>query len=273
MEVRSLAKAKEQNKRRIAELCQGDKSDRRLASELTKCRKGSRCNLMQCEVCEYQKKKAMRKVPARLVKSILGLRPIEVSLDDIQVPGRRRTVNSDTVRVIAASLKLIGLLVPISVRKQKNKVVLVAGHHRLLAAKRAGWTTIPCDVLRGTKEEQEVWMHAENFCRADLTVLDRAESLEALRDCVRRMQVGQVALPGGKQPADIGINKTAKLLGLTKEDVRRCRAIAAIAPALKKRLRKEKLDDHQGILLEIAEQPTKKEAIASAQRDHKTRIQ
>ena len=70
----------------------------------------------------------------------------------------------------------------------------------------------------------------------------------------QKRKVGQDAPPGGLQPKEKGINKTARALGLTKEEVRRSAAIAAISPKVRTRIRELNLDNHQKLLLELAKQ-------------------
>jgi hypothetical protein len=84
-------------------------------------------------------------------------------------------------------------------------------------------------------------------------VLDRAEQVEELRQAVRaKWQEGQDAPPGGKQPSDAAIKKTAIKLGLTKEEIRRCRKIAQLSATAKFEARFQNLDDDQYALLQIA---------------------
>ena len=256
----ALAEAKQQRKQLIAELRGGDDGERRLAEILAGCREGKRCHLHKCPVCERRKMRARRRVPAAVVKSIGSLFEIvHIAVDEIQIRGKRRALNEEKVRAIAASMDLIGLQTPLTVRMQKKQVVLVTGWHRLSAAKRLGWDSIPCVVLIRDKTETRIWQIVENLYRAELTVLERAEHIEELRIPVRNViEEGQVAPPGGHQPKEFGIKKTAKRLGLTKEEVRRSKAIAGILPTAKAKLRKLGLDDNQRALLEIAQASTPK---------------
>ena len=68
---------------------------------------------------------------------------------------------------------------------------------------------------------------------------------------------GQVAPPrGGAQPKDAAINRTAKALGFTKEDVRRAKKIAGISEEARAEAKRLGLDDNQRALLQIAKLPT-----------------
>ena len=90
-------------------------------------------------------------------------------------------------------------------------------------------------------------------------MLQRSEHIDEWRRLLLSRD-GQNAPPGGRQPHDLGIKKTAKKLGLTREAVRRAHAIAAISPQAKKAAEKAKLDNSQSILLTVS-----KETAASAQ--------
>ena len=253
--------ANEQRAQRIKELEIGSSADRRLAALLSNCRKGSRCHLHECAVCERRKLIAYRGVPASVVKSIGSLfQRTTLEIKAIQVVAKhRRPLNEAKVQAIAASMNQIGLQTPITVQAFKRKVTLVAGWHRLEAAKRLSWDSIPCVVLTGELETR-FWQIAENFYRAELTALGRAEGTEELRTLIKKMPLGEgrLAPPGGRQPNDLGIKKTARALGLTREEIRRSKTIAEISPAAKAKVRKLGLDDNQRALLEIAKQSTPK---------------
>lgn len=73
---------------------------------------------------------------------------ITVKIEDIYVPAkRRRAVNQATVNKIAESIMEIGLNVPISVRRDGDRYVLVTGLHRLEACKALGEETITAIVV------------------------------------------------------------------------------------------------------------------------------
>ena len=149
----------------------------------------------------------------------------------------------------------IGLRTPITVREEKKKSVLVCGLYRLEAAKRLKWETIPCFIFPGNERETRPLQISENIYRAELTAMERAEYINELRALMRN-KVGQAAPPGGKQPKDIGINKAAKALGFTKEEIRRSKAIAGISAKAKEAAKTVGLDNNQEALLEIAKLPT-----------------
>jgi ParB/RepB/Spo0J family partition protein len=252
------AEAERQWKEHIAWLREGYKGDKRLADLLAECRKGNRCHLEECPKCERRKEIARLRIPADAVKYLGSRHPISnIRVSKIVVDGKRRPLDKDKVRAIAASMEMVGLQTPITVRECNGKVFLVTGGYRLAAAKQLGWKTIPSIALASDRIETRIWQIVENLYRAELTALERAEFTEELRQLVRQ-RVGQVAPRGGHQPQDKGINKAAKALGLTKEQIRRSKKIASISPKVKEKVRKLGLDDNQRALLEIADRPTPK---------------
>jgi ParB family transcriptional regulator, chromosome partitioning protein len=178
---------------------------------------------------------------------------------DIRVLGKHRPLVKEKVRMLADSIKAIGLKTPPTVRLSKKGPVLVTGRHRLAAVKKLGRNHIPCIVMRGDKIDRQLWRIAENLHRGDLTKLQRAENIKKWDELIKkRGKGGQAAQPGGRQPHDKGLSKTAKQLGISREAVRRSKKIAGISPKAKKAAKKEKLDDNQAALLKAAKKSTPK---------------
>lgn len=67
-----------------------------------------------------------------------------IPMEDVYVPAkRRRTLDADKVDELAESILEEGVKVPIQVRKDGERLVLVDGMHRLEAAKALGEATVP----------------------------------------------------------------------------------------------------------------------------------
>jgi ParB family chromosome partitioning protein len=183
-------------------------------------------------------------------------------IKDIKVIGKRRAVTEDKKCRVADSMAKIGLRTPISVRKRDNgEIELVAGLHRLEAAKSLGWKEIDCIVMKGGKIQRQLWTVAENLHRSNLTTLQRAEHVAKWKRLVKELDGdGQAAQPGGRQRTDKGISGTARKLGVKRETVRRSEEIAKISPKAKAAAKSAGLDRKQDALLKVA-----KEATAEAQ--------
>lgn len=67
-----------------------------------------------------------------------------ILIEAVYIPAkRRRTLDAAKVEELAESVMEDGLKVPIQVRKDGDRLVLVEGLHRLEAARALGETTIP----------------------------------------------------------------------------------------------------------------------------------
>ena len=109
---------------------------------------------------------------------------MKLKLSEIVVHEGRRDINYEKVSELAESIKIVGLINPITVDKDN---VLIAGAHRLEAYKQLGFDEIECVVLDCDKLRSELAEIDENFCRNDLDPISigelairRDEILEAL---------------------------------------------------------------------------------------------
>ena len=110
-------------------------------------------------------------------------------------------------------------------------------------------------VMRDDKLDRQIWHNAENLDRADLTVLERAEAV-AQRAKDEAKKAAQDAHPGGRQPQDKGVSKAAKAIGVSREDVRRSKTVAAISSAAKEAAKDAGLADNEAALLKVAKEQT-----------------
>lgn len=94
-------------------------------------------------------------------------------LNRIRVGKRKRKPSRD-VSGLAASMSQLGLLQPIHVTDDYR---LIAGYHRLAAAKLLKWDAIDAYVFTGTALDAELIQIDENLQRVDLTVAERSEHL------------------------------------------------------------------------------------------------
>ena len=125
----------------------------------------------------------------------------------------RKEFREDELTDLESSLRVNGLLQPISVRPapRGNGFELIAGERRLRAAQRLGWTEIPAIVR--TVDDQMLLSLAmvENLQRSDLNPIEEAEGYEQLiRDFALTQQ--EVAEIVGKDRSTIA--NTLRLLGL-----------------------------------------------------------
>lgn len=80
------------------------------------------------------------------------LRIQKVKIDDIYVPtARRKTLHPETVRTLAEDILENGMKMPIQVRFDGKRHVLIEGLHRLEAAKWLGETAIDAYLVQARK--------------------------------------------------------------------------------------------------------------------------
>ena len=80
------------------------------------------------------------------------LRIQKVNLDDIYVPtARKKTLHPETVRVLAEDILENGLKMPIQVRHDGKRHILVEGLHRLEAARWLGESTIDAYLVQAKR--------------------------------------------------------------------------------------------------------------------------
>ena len=264
--AKSLKEAKQLRREVLAELA-NEPARKGEAERIANCGRDRRCRQKACPICSYWQEMAQRRT-LQSAQSIyvIGKNGAHLAIDALKILPNRRPADPAKVRLIAASMAVIGQLYPIIVREVKKKFYVTAGLHRVEAAKSLGWQHIWCTYTMGGADDVEVRMIliSENLHRADLRVLDRAEYIDEWRRLVRqRAKEGQIASPvmsggmpsGGTQPSEAGIKKTARALGLTPREVRRARAIATMSPDAKGEARQLRLDNSQHVLLAVAKLP------------------
>ena len=116
---------------------------------------------------------------------------IELELDAIEInPFQPRTnFNEESINELASSIKELGVIQPITVRKLEfNKYQLISGERRLRASKVVGLTTIPAYIRIANDNESLVMALVENIQRHDLDPIEIALSYQRLIDEIQLTQ-------------------------------------------------------------------------------------
>lgn len=123
-------------------------------------------------------------------------------IEDVQQPRQRDNdgFSDEAIEELAASIREIGILEPISVRSNPDKdpkYIINYGARRFLAAKKAGLKVIPAML----KEEQgKLEQLIENMHRRDLNYLEVADSLEIIKK-EKNWTNTEIAKKIGRSPA------------------------------------------------------------------------
>ena len=123
---------------------------------------------------------------------------MQMKISEIKINPGRRDTQQRNVEELARSIAAVGLMNPITVTQNNT---LIAGLHRLEAAKLLGWTEIACTVSDADGLQAELAEIDENFVRAGLShrelgdlLLRRKELYEAIHPETRQgMRNGQTA--------------------------------------------------------------------------------
>src|SRR5512132_3022225 len=127
----------------------------------------------------------------------------------------RTRFDDETIGSLAASIREVGILQPVIVRRAGDgRYELIAGERRLRAAKVAGLATVPI-VLRDS-EDADVLREAliENIHREDLNPIEQAE---AFRQLLEELGLKQEELADRVGVSRSHIANTIRLLGLPLE--------------------------------------------------------
>ena len=101
-------------------------------------------------------------------------RDINMSSIDRDPNQTRRHFNEDKIGELAQSMQELGLIVPVMIRPDGERFILVHGERRWRAAQALGWDTIPAEVREVTPEEAQWLSLIENIQRDDLSPIEEA---------------------------------------------------------------------------------------------------
>ena len=197
---------------------------------------------------------------------------MQIKISDIRINPGRRDLKQQNVDELARSIGAVGLMNPITVTQDNT---LIAGLHRLEAAKLLGWTEIECTVSDAQGIQAELAEIDENFVRAGLShrelgdlLLRRKELYEAIHPETRQGQRnGQTAKNDNLTvlAAKPFSEDTADKLGISKRTVERLVQTAAnLTPEAKKTIRDAGDKITKGDAPKISRLPPDQQAEAAA---------
>ena len=167
-------------------------------------------------------------------------------------PAQPRTVFSpDALQELADSIRIHGILQPLSVRKGETHYELIAGERRYRAAQLAGLKEIPCIVMRMNDTESSLAALLENLQRQDLNFVEEAKAYSRLMTRFSLSQE-QVAKAVGKSQS--AVCNTLRLLRHSE-------------PVLTKLLEHNLTQRHGRALLKLDSEPKKLSAISHIARN------
>jgi ParB family chromosome partitioning protein len=131
------------------------------------------------------------------------------------------------------SIRVHGLLNPLIVRPKDGKFEIVAGHRRLEACKRLGWTRIPCIVIELDDRKAFEMSLVENLQRQTLNPIEEAKAFKRYVEEYGWGGVSELARKVGKSQEYV--SRRLSLLNLpeeVKEEIMRRRISPSVAQEL-----------------------------------------
>lgn len=188
-----------------------------------------------------------------------------VPVDAIEIGARLRCLNEVAVNTLVESMKRLGQLQPISVYAPDNAAAhLVAGLHRLEAARRLGWENIDAVFVSCGDIDRELQEIAENLHRNELTALERDTQIARWVELVAAKVSDKLSetSSGDKGGRPGKASATAREIGVNERDVQRAVKVASISEEAKTAARNSGLDDNRSALLAAAKESTPEAQVA-----------
>jgi ParB/RepB/Spo0J family partition protein len=185
-----------------------------------------------------------------------------VAVARIHIPDNVRVLDEEHVKALAGSIKLKGMLVPVVLRERDDDFELVAGFHRMAAAKSIKLAEVPY-VLRDA-ETEHTDRAVENIVRKQLNPYEEAKSVRAMLDDGLTEDGAAQALgwPKARVTARMKIlelpERAQQLIGegvIHLAAVDQLRAIGAVAPELLDTLIAYLDDGNAAVAARLASQP------------------
>lgn len=165
----------------------------------------------------------------------------QVAISEIEVGVRLRPVCEAGIESLIASITELGVMKdPIHLRQQRaGRLTLIAGGHRLEAARRLGWTDIAAHIWTDVTDDWARLMEVDdNLAGAEMNALDTAVFLAERKKIYEKLHPETAAgiFRGNQYTAKVAADMmsvttfaatTAEKFGLTERHVRRMIAVGA----------------------------------------------
>lgn len=173
---------------------------------------------------EYDTKAPEQETKEKVVTKIVevekvinrGAEEISITLIDRNPNQPRKNFDEKALKELAQSIKVHGIIQPITVAQKGDRFVIVAGERRWRASQLAGLKTIPCIVKNYSDREISEISIIENLQREDLNPIESARAIKQLIDNFSLTQEEVADRIGKSRPA---VANTLRLLSLAREVV------------------------------------------------------
>ncbi|MBA7537345.1 putative chromosome-partitioning protein ParB [subsurface metagenome] len=102
---------------------------------------------------------------------------VKINLIDQPKKRIRESIDAGGIEELAGSIREVGLINAITIKRVKKRYEIIAGDRRFLACKMLGLKQIEANIEKKTEVESEEIKLAENIIREDLNPIDIANAL------------------------------------------------------------------------------------------------
>lgn len=179
-----------------------------------------------------------------------------IPIDQVEIGDNvRKAIDEAAINELAASITQVGVQSPIKVLEKPGKgYELVFGQRRLLAAKKAGLTTIPALIGQAdaapAADVRSIEQLVENIQRADLNPIDEAKALRSVLDSNKELTQADLARRLGRSEPWVANSlrllevdsAVQKLIVAGKLSGSHAKALVGLAPKTQVEVAKEAVD-------------------------------
>ena len=182
-----------------------------------------------------------------------GMEVEEVEVAKIKTKFRLRTPNDDKIKEVATSIKLCGLINPITVTRE---LYLLAGYHRWKAYEQLGYKTIPAVIHDEDKLKGELVEVEENLARNELNAIEESEHLGRREEILT--ELGLLMPFGGNQysKGKSTIKERAEQIGMSERSYRNRKQILNIDEEVRDLLKETEYAKARMDMLKLSQQTT-----------------
>ncbi|MGC8803741.1 MAG: ParB/RepB/Spo0J family partition protein, partial [Bacteroidales bacterium] len=120
-------------------------------------------------------------LPKEIVQAVEASNEVSIDLIDVNPFQPRQDFDEETLEELSASIKQLGIIQPLTLRKLDNgRFQIIAGERRLRAAKMAGLRTVPAFLITTNDQGMLEMALVENIQRTDLNPIEIAISYQRL---------------------------------------------------------------------------------------------
>jgi ParB family chromosome partitioning protein len=144
----------------------------------------------------------------------------------------RVNFSEEAIDSLADSIKELGVIQPVLIRKAKKGYELIAGERRLRAAKKAGLREIPAIIKNVSEEENALFAIIENVQREDLNPMEEASAFGKILHEYKMTQEALAKSVGKSRPYIANTLRLLKLPAQIQELIEKGELTAGHANAL-----------------------------------------